>query len=331
MRLLDRRTVLTGATAVATSALAPSLSIVPAMAAAPPSGKQAPSFYRHKVGDFEITVLSDGIFQTKMERSPARNASLEEVQAALSASFMPADQTVFHFNQNVVNTGSKLVLIDTGNFPGRPGTGLTLSNLTASGIDPKAVDVVIISHFHQDHIGGLRTANGDLIYPNAEIMVPAVEWAHWMDDAKMNAAPENARGGFQNVRKIFGPIADKITKYEWGKELVPGITSMGTPGHTPGHTSFVVASGIRQDGNPKRCDARYVVAVYRKAGLASERRYGRTARAAIASEAVRHDRDRSNSIRRLSHALPRPRLSGKGRRRVPVCAGAVESDRLRTF
>ena len=189
MRLLDRRTVLTGATAAATSALAPSLSIVPATAAAPPAGKQAPSFYRHKVGDFEITVLSDGIFQTKMERSPARNASLEEVQAALSASFMPADQTVFHFNQNVVNTGSKLVLIDTGNFPGRPGTGLTLSNLTASGIDPKAVDVVIISHFHQDHIGGLRTANGDLIYPNAEIMVPAVEWAHWMDDAKMNAAP----------------------------------------------------------------------------------------------------------------------------------------------
>jgi glyoxylase-like metal-dependent hydrolase (beta-lactamase superfamily II) len=255
MKRIDRRTILTGAAAAATSALAISRSIAPATAAAPLLGKQAPSFYRHKVGDFEITVLSDGLFQTKMERSPARNASLEEVQAALSANFMPPDQTVFHFNINLVNTGSKLVLIDTGNFQGRPGTGLTLSTLVASGVDPKAVDVVIISHFHQDHIGGLRTANGDLIYPNAEIMVPAVEWAHWMDDAKMNAAPENARGGFQNVRKVFGSIADKVTKYEWNKELVPGITAFGTPGHTPGHTSYVVSSGsaktiIQSDATP---------------------------------------------------------------------------------
>jgi glyoxylase-like metal-dependent hydrolase (beta-lactamase superfamily II) len=243
MKLFDRRTVLTGAAVAATSTLVTSQSTAPAMAAAPLANKQAPSFYRHKVGNFEITVLSDGIFQNKLERSPARNASLEEVQAALSASFMPPDQSIFYFNQNLVNTGSKLVLIDTGNFPGRAGTGQTLPNLVASGVDPKSVDVVIISHFHQDHIGGLRHANGDLIYPNAEIMVPAAEWAHWMDDAKMNAAPENARGGFQNVRKIFGQIADKVTKYEWNKELVPGITAIGTPGHTPGHTSYVVASG----------------------------------------------------------------------------------------
>lgn len=251
MTAFSRRAVLTGATAVATAALAPASS----RAAAPLAGKQAASFYRHKIGEFEITVVSDGIFQTKLERSPARNASIEDVQAALSASFMPPDQSIFYFNQNLVNTGSKLVLIDTGNFPGRAGTGQTLPNLVASGVDPKAVDVVIISHFHQDHIGGLRDANGALIYPNAEIMVPAVEWAHWMDDAKMNAAPENARGGFQNVRKIFGPIADKITKYEWGKELVPGISSIGTPGHTPGHTSFLITSGsaktvIQSDATP---------------------------------------------------------------------------------
>jgi hypothetical protein len=92
MKLVDRRTVLTGAAAAATSAFASTLSITPATAAAPLSGKQAPSFYRHKIGDFEITVLSDGVFRTKLERSPASNASLEEVQAALSASFMPADR-----------------------------------------------------------------------------------------------------------------------------------------------------------------------------------------------------------------------------------------------
>jgi glyoxylase-like metal-dependent hydrolase (beta-lactamase superfamily II) len=255
MNTIDRRTVLTGAAVAATSALALSRTTTPAIAAAPLSGKQAAAFYRHKIGDFEITVLSDGVFQTKLERSPARNASIEEVQAALSASFMSPDQSVFYFNQNVVNTGSKLVLIDTGNFPGRPGTGFTLSNLIASGIDPKAVDVVIISHFHQDHIGGLRNDKGELIYPNAEIMVPAAEWAHWMDDARMNAAPENARGGFQAARRVFAPIVDKVTKYEWGKELVPGISSIGTPGHTPGHTSFLVSSGsgktvIQSDATP---------------------------------------------------------------------------------
>ena len=111
-------------------------------------------------------------------------------------------------------------------------------------IDPKAIDLIVISHFHADHIGGLRNADDALAFPNAEIMVPAAEWAFWMDDGNMSRAPEgNVRNTFQNVRRIFGPIADKVTRYEAGKDVAPGIGTIATPGHTPGHASFILASG----------------------------------------------------------------------------------------
>jgi len=116
-------------------------------------------------------------------------------------------------------------------------------NLAAAGIDPKAIDVVVISHFHGDHISGLRTADGALAYPNAEIMVPAKEWAFWTDEGAASRAPQNQQGTFQNTKRMFGPIANKVARYEWGKEIVPGITAVDTNGHTPGHTSFVIASG----------------------------------------------------------------------------------------
>ena len=111
------------------------------------------------------------------------------------------------FNTTLVNTGSKLVLLDTGNGPGRgPTVGLVAANLAAAGVDPKTIDTVVISHFHGDHIGGLRTADGQLAFPNAEIKVPAKEWAYWMDDANMNRAPEGSglANNHRNVRRIFG-------------------------------------------------------------------------------------------------------------------------------
>src|SRR5262249_768469 len=138
----------------------------------------------------------------------------------------------------------KLILIDTGTAgqlaPTAPGIGPTLA---AAGIDPKWVDVILISHFHPDHINGIKNPDGGLNFPNAEISVPATEWAYWMDDANLAAAREAARPGFLNVRRIFKDIAKDLRHFEPGKEVAPGITSIAAPGHTPGHTSFAVASG----------------------------------------------------------------------------------------
>ena len=243
MKELSRRTLLAGATALGATAIAPG-STAPVRAAAPPAGKQAAAFYRYKVGDFEITAINDGVWLPDVAQNLVRNATVEDMKKALAEQFQSTEKLHVPFTPLMVNTGSKLVLIDTGSAGMFVPTAANfLANLTAAGFDPKQVDTVVISHFHGDHINGIRTKDGQLVFPNAEVMVPAPEWAHWMDDAKMNAAPEAGRGNFNNSRRVFGSIADKVTKFEPGKEVAPGITSIPAPGHTPGHTAFAIASG----------------------------------------------------------------------------------------
>jgi glyoxylase-like metal-dependent hydrolase (beta-lactamase superfamily II) len=137
-----------------------------------------------------------------------------------------------------------LTIIDTGNGDmGAPTTGRWMENFRAAGFDPSQVNTVVISHFHGDHINGLRRKDGTAVFPNAEVMVPAAEWAFWMDDARMNQAPEGARGGFQGARRVFGPIAKDVKRFEADKEVVPGLTAVAAYGHSPGHTAFMLASG----------------------------------------------------------------------------------------
>ena len=205
MTELSRRQILTG-TAAATAIVpfaAPS-----AHAAAPLSGKQAPSFYRSKLGDFEITVVSDGARAIPLPATFVRNISNEQVLDAAEAAYMPKGSVIAPFNPIVVNTGAKLVLIDTGYGPGLgPTVGLLPLTLAAAGIDPKAVDIVLISHMHGDHILGLKTPDGALAFPNAEIKVPAVDWAFWMSDDNMSKAPEGfTKTSFGFNRKIFSNI-----------------------------------------------------------------------------------------------------------------------------
>ncbi|MGL4637521.1 MAG: MBL fold metallo-hydrolase [Beijerinckiaceae bacterium] len=238
---MTRRTAL--ATAAA-ACVAPALSVSPAQAAAPKSGKQVAGFYRFNVGDFEITALHDGAVPREITTALVPNVPLDDVIKAMQAQFIPTKPGNSQFNTMVVNTGSKLILIDSGfNNNGAATTGQMVANMAAAGIDPKAIDTVLISHFHPDHINGVRSKEGALVYPNAEIIVPSRDVTHYMDDAKMNALPEAARGAHMVARRVFGPIMKDVKQGEWSKEWAPGITAIQSDGHTPGHTSFVVSSG----------------------------------------------------------------------------------------
>jgi glyoxylase-like metal-dependent hydrolase (beta-lactamase superfamily II) len=242
MTRLTRRTLLAGAGAAA--ALGPLARQT--QAAAPPAGKQAPGFYRYKVGDYELTQITDGARSLPIADGYVKNVSKEQAIAAAEAAYMPKGMVTVPFNPLVINTGSRMVLIDTGFPPGAgPTIGLLQSNMAAAGIDPKAIDVVILSHLHPDHINGIKTPSGALAFPNAEIKAPSVDWAFWMSDENMSKFQDNQlmRDYFDNTRKVLSDIAGKVTRYDWGKEVAPGITSVEAAGHTPGHTAFVVASG----------------------------------------------------------------------------------------
>ncbi len=243
MTYFTRRTFLTTAATVAI--VAPLPASRPARAAAPAGGRQAPGFYRYKVGDFELTQITDGGRTFPMPDGFVRNVPKEQALAAAEAAYMPKGQVTVPFNPVVINTGSKLVLIDTGIGPGvGPTVGLLPAHMAAAGIDPKAIDIVVLSHLHPDHINGVKAADGGLAFPNAEIKAPAPDWAFWMSDENMaKAANDMMKGYFANTRKILANIADKVTRYEWGKEVAPGITALDASGHTPGHTAFAVASG----------------------------------------------------------------------------------------
>ncbi len=241
MTAFTRRSLLGG---VAVTAAAGSLINTPAHAAAPMLGKQGPSFYRYKIGDFEVTALSEGSVRNANVKNMALNKELPDIEKALGAAFLPTDQVTNQFTILVVNTGKNLVLIDSGfGDNGAPTVGNLAGNLTAAGIDPKTVDTIIVSHFHGDHISGIRAKAGAANFPNAEIMVPAGEWKHWNDAGEESKAPPVWKGGFANVKRVFDPIAKDVKQFEHGKELVPGISSVDARGHSPGHTAFVIASG----------------------------------------------------------------------------------------
>ncbi len=248
MNELTRRELLVGAVAVGVglAAAVPS----PARAAAPLLGKQAAGFYRYKLGSFEITVVTDGINRMTLPDTMVVNATKAQVNEALAAAFMEKDVFVGPYNPIVVNTGSRLALIDTGTseaaFISTKGvSGQLMTNLVAAGIDFKAIDTVIISHYHGDHVNGLLKADGSLAFPNAEVLVPAVEHKYWMDDGEMSRAPKGrVETNFKNNRRVFNAeVMKRLRTYEWGKEVIPGITAVDTSGHTVGHTAHILSSG----------------------------------------------------------------------------------------
>ena len=240
MSVLSRRSLLTG------TALAMGAAVLPrtAGAAAPLSAAQGPGVYRYKLGDVQLTALYDGIWLLPIDGRLVRNASGAQVNRALAAAFLPPRVLPISFTALLVNTGARLVLIDTGTAGQLvDSAGAMLGNLAAAGIAPAAIDTIVISHFHPDHINGIKSKDGDRVFANAEILVPEPEWTYWMNDANMAGAPKPVARYFLNARRIFKDIAKDVRPFKPGAEVASGIVSIPAYGHTPGHTAFAIHSG----------------------------------------------------------------------------------------
>jgi glyoxylase-like metal-dependent hydrolase (beta-lactamase superfamily II) len=211
-----------------------------AHAEAPLAKGQAPGWYRMTLGSFEITALSDGTVKLPMDKllSNADRANELLARAYLKA---PVETSV---NGYLVNTGTKLVLIDTGaaGLFG-PTLGKLVANLKASGYQPEQVDEVYITHMHADHVGGLM-AGDKMVFPNAVIRADVREGDYWLSKANLDAAPADAKGFFQGAMASLNPYvaAGKLKPFDGDTELIPGIRAVAARGHTPGHSIFMVES-----------------------------------------------------------------------------------------
>lgn len=211
------------------------------------SAAQAPGFYRFKVGDSTVTMVHDGFVRFQVDGF-MRNAALADVQALLRDNFMATDTLTVPFTITFVQRGDNLVVFDAGNgvTPAGATQGRMIANMAAAGIDPARVSHVIHSHFHGDHVNGLLNGDGGRAFPNAEIIVPAPEWAWWSDEGNTTRSPERQRPNFANSARRFAPYQGRVRQIQPGVEVVPGITSIAAPGHTPGHTVYRIADGGAQ-------------------------------------------------------------------------------------
>ncbi len=213
-----------------------------AFAAGPMQKTQAPAFYRMTLGDFEVTAISDGTVKLPM-KDLLTNVKPAALEAALAKGGIgyPVETSV---NTYLINTGSKLVLIDTGaaGLFG-PTLGNLQTNLKAAGYTPDQIDEIYITHMHGDHVGGLM-AGGAIAFANATVRIDKADLDYWMSEEKMKAAPKEAQGGFQGAQASLKEYvaAGKVKAIEGNGELVPGISAQATHGHTAGHSVFVVQS-----------------------------------------------------------------------------------------
>lgn len=227
----------------ATAALAASLfAFHGAQAAAPFAKAQAPGYYRMMLGDFEITALNDGTMLVPVS-ALLTNVSPPQVQQALAHAFLkePLPTSVNGF---LVNTGAKLVLIDTGTGDRENlMLGNLLANLRASGYRPEQVDEVYITHMHGDHIGGLAPG-GNPAFAIAIVRADKREADYWLSQANMDAADKDAKGRFAGVRAALAPYiaAARFKTFDGDSELVHGVRTLSCYGHTPGHTMYMVES-----------------------------------------------------------------------------------------
>ncbi|MBP0465527.1 MBL fold metallo-hydrolase [Roseomonas sp. PWR1] len=218
----------------------------PAAAAAPPVGRQVAGLYRTRVGDIEVTCVADGTIA--LPAALFGEANQADARRVLAENFIDAATPVpCAVNTFLVNSGGRLALIDAGSGAWLgPTMGQLAPNLAAMGVTPAEIDVVILTHLHRDHAGGLLDRENRPLFPRAEIVVPEAEAAFWMDEGNSGRVPQGSRGGFPYAAQVAAAYRDRLRRVPGGREVAPGVTSIDAFGHTPGHTIYRIASGNAQ-------------------------------------------------------------------------------------
>ncbi len=245
MSRVSRREAVAGAGLAVAFGLTSRLTLDPAFAqttAAPAKG-----FSTYKVGSFECTAVYDGIWEKPHDPTFITNASVDDVKGAMRKAGLADAFVSIPFTPLLVKAGSELIQFDAGTGGQvQPSAGTLHANMKAAGLDPAKVTKVMISHFHPDHIFGLMAKGTNAqVYPNAEIIVSAAEYAFWTDPAVIEKLPEGRRPLAKRIQSTIATWKN-VRRIDGEREVMPGVRTIATPGHTPGHIAFHLSSGNAQ-------------------------------------------------------------------------------------